>query len=281
MGLRVIFSFLFFFNLVPMGITRAQDMNLVRAVDLLVEEDSAESIQALKALLDESASEENFYILGNAYSNEKKWEEAAGIFRAGCEKHPLSARLHNGAALALEKQFKIQEAIGFYRRTTALDAQIVYTGGGRYDPDFDAIYIPVVHDHRGANSCSGRLYITDKAMHYVVYIVASGFGKGNDDSFVIDWDSIEYVEVDKKKGEQMNDYSIITLLTNLSGPRRRMSSNEDTRIDLKFVFKGRIEGYRGKSWSKKDIKFFFIEPEVGAQFLAFLESQGVRTQMRN
>jgi hypothetical protein len=59
-------------------------------------------------------------------------------------------------------------------QASVLDPPIIYINSGRYDPDYDALYIPVVHDHRGANSCVGRHVTADK-MHFVVYHVASGW----------------------------------------------------------------------------------------------------------
>jgi hypothetical protein len=109
----------------------------------------------------------------------------------------------------------------------------------------------------------------------------SGFGRGNDDSFKAGYDQIASVEVDRKKGEMTNDYSILTLLTNLSGPRRRIASGEESRVDLKFTFKTPIAGYRGSPWTKTDIKFFFIEPEMGDKFIKFLENKQVRTTRRS
>ena len=110
--------------------------------------------------------------------------------------------------------------------------------------------------------------------------MVSGAGPGNDDSFEVPYTQIEQVEVDRKKGDQMQDYSLITLLTNLSGPRRRLASGEQSRVDLKFSFKEPIRGYRGNPWTKNDIKFFFIEPEMGEHFIKYLEARDVKITLR-
>jgi hypothetical protein len=117
-------------------------------------------------------------------------------------------------------------------------------------------------------------------MHYVVYFVASGVGPGKDDSFRLPMENLTFVEVDRKEGQLSYDYSILTLLTNLSGPRRRIADDEQTRVDMKFVPEGGLHGYRGKPWTKKDIKFFFIEPETGEKFVTYLKERGIRVEKR-
>jgi hypothetical protein len=76
------------------------------------------------------------------------------------------------------------------------------------------------------------------------------------------------------------DYSIITLLTNQSGPRRRLAGGEESRVDLKFTFKQPIKGYRGNPWTKNDIKFFFIEPDSGERMVKFLATKDVKAAPR-
>lgn len=259
----------------------AQDSaDLVKAVDLSVQGKRADAIELLKKVLAENPTEAAYFQLGNAYALEKNYDRAAATFEDGIVKHPLSARLNNAAALAYELQLKLGKALAFYRRATALEPSIAYTGGGRYEPEFDAIYIPVLHDHRGANSCSGRLYVDDHKMHFVVYHVFSGWGVGNDDSFEVPYANIAEVEVDRKKGMQAMDYSILTLLTNQSGPRRRIAAGEEARVDLKFTFKKPITGYRGNPWNKPDMKFFFVEPDSGDRFVKFLETRDIKSTVR-
>ena len=253
---------------------------LDKALELIAAGKHAEAIPMLERLMVQQPSEEVYSYLGGAYVQEKAWDKAAAAYEDGATKFPLSARLNYAAGLANERRFEPGKALQFYRRAVRLDPMLAYQGAGRYDPEIDALYIPVVHDHRGANSCSGRIYYDDKGMHYVVYLVASGWGQGNDDSFKADYDLIDSVEVDRKKGQQSNDYSILTLLTNLSGPRRRIAAGEEARVDLKFFFKKPIEGYRGGSWTKNDIKFFFIEPEMGDRFVKYLASRGVKIAER-
>jgi tetratricopeptide (TPR) repeat protein len=253
---------------------------LQQAIARLAEAKYAEATKILEGLVMEAPSEEAYYYLGLAHQRQGHGSEAALVFSSGAARFPLSARLANAAGVAYEQQFEVGKAIQHYRRAYALDPQVIYNGGGRYEPEFDAIYIPVVHDHRGANACSGRLYVNPEGLHFVVYIVASEWGPGNDDSFRTPLTNIEFVEVDRKKGQQAYDYSLITLLTNLSGPRRRVDTGEQTRVDLKFVFKQPLQGYRGKPWNKEDIKFFFIEPEVGERLLKFLEAQDVKSTLR-
>ena len=240
----------------------------------------AAAIPVLEQLSVGAPTEPAFYYLGHAYLRDNKMDKAAAAFEDGAAKFPLSARLHYAAALAYEQRLDLAKALPHFRTAMVLDPLINNTGGGRYDAGQDKIYIPVVHDHRGANSCAGRIYIDDTTMDFVVYIVASGWGVGNDDSFRAPFSQIDYAEVDRKKGEIAIDYSTITLLTNLSGPRRRLASQDDARVDIKFVFKTPIEGYRGRSWTKQDIKFFFVEPEVGERFLKFLEAHGVKITQR-
>lgn len=261
---------------------RAQLSNpdLLRAIDLLAQGKAAEAIPVLEKLTVDSPSEPAYFALGNALMLEKKWDRAAGAFEDGAARFPLSARLWNGAAAVYERRMDVVRAISLYRRAVALEPTIAFTGGGRYDPDFDAIYIPVVHDHRGANACLGRLYVYPDKIHYVVYIVVSGVGPGNDDSFESPFANIANVEVDRKKGEQMFDYSLLTMLTNQTSQRRRLAAGEEARVDLKFIFQQPIKGYRGNPWTKNDIKFFFIEPEGADRFLKLLESKDVKTAPR-
>lgn len=261
--------------------TPAENPELVKAVQQLADGKHKEAIDALTLLMVGSPSELVYFHLGNAYLLAKDYRKAAATFADGGAKFPLSARLFNGAGLAYEQLFELGPAVQHYRRAGALDPTIWYTGGGRYDPEFNAIYVPVVHDHRGLNSCSGRLYVDDQKIHFVVYIVVSGYGPGNDDSFEAPYTQISEVEVDRKRGEQlMADYSIITLLTNLSGPKRRLATNEQARTDLKFSFRQPIKGYRGNPWTKDDIKFFFIEPEVGDRFMNYLKTKDLKIMMR-
>lgn len=260
--------------------SNADNPELTKAIEQIAEGNYAAAITILLPHMGESPTEPAYYYLGSAYWHAEEAEKAAATFEDGASKFPLSARIHNAAAKVYEQKFDLGKAIGFYRRAIALDPLIAYTGGGRYDPEFGAIYIPVVHDHRGKNSCGGRLYVDDEKMHFVVYYVASDWGLGKDDSFVLPFSNLEYVEVDRKKGQQIYDYSIETLLTNLSGPRRRIATGEESRVDLKFVAGTYIKGYRGKPWTKKNIKFFFIEPEIGEAFFEFLESKGVQTILR-
>ena len=250
------------------------------ALELIAGGKSTEAIPVLERLMVQQPSEEVYSYLGGAYVQEKAWDKAAATYEDGATKFPLSARLNYAAGLAHERRFEPGKALHFYRRAVRLDPMLAYQGAGRYDPEIDALYIPVVHDHRGANSCSGRLYYDEKGMHYMVYLVFSGWGQGNDDSFKADYDQIDSLEVDHKQGQQNIDYSVLTLLTNLSGPRRRIGAGEEARVDLKFFFKKPIAGYRGNSWTKNDIKFFFIEPEMGDRFVKYLESKGVKIAQR-
>jgi hypothetical protein len=253
---------------------------MLKAIDLLAQGKASEAIPVLEKLTVAAPSEDAYFALGNAFVLVKNWDRAVGAFEDGAAKFPLSARLWNGAALVYERRMDVARAISLYRRAVAIDPNIAYTGGGRYDPEFDAIYVPVVHDHRGANSCLGRLYIYPGKIHYVVYIVASGAGPGNDDSFETPFGNISNVEVDRKKGEQMNDYSLLTMLTNQTSQKRRLAAGEEARVDLKFTFAEPIRGYRGNGWTKPDIKFFFIEPENGDRLLKYLESKDVKSRLR-
>lgn len=253
---------------------------LLKAVDQLAAGKHDEAIETLKQLLASDASETAFFALGTAFMNKGNFDRAAATFEDGVAQFPLSARLYNGAGLAYERMVNFPKAIALYRKAVALEPTIAYIGGGRYDPEFNAIYLPVVHDHRGVNFCSGRLYVDGEGMHFVVYHVLSEWGQGNDDSFETPYTNITEIEVDRKKGEQYVDYGLFTLLTNLSGPRRRLSTTDQSRIDLKFIFRKPIAGYRGKPWTKNDIKFFFIDPDVGEQFLKFLEGHDIKVYLR-
>jgi tetratricopeptide (TPR) repeat protein len=257
----------------------SHEEDLSQAIELTAQGSYDTAISRLERLRQAAPSEAVYYYLGQAYL-QKDLEKAVVTLGEGVAKFPLSGRLHNAIAVAYEQKFDLAKAVKFYRRATVLDPTLASTGGGRYDASFNSIYIPIVHDHRGANSCSGRLYVDDQKMHFVVYIVASGMGLGNDDSFESALTNLEYVEVDRKKGQLAYDYSLITLLTNLSGPRRRLASDEESRVDIKFVFKQPIKGYRGTAWNKSDIKFFFVEPEVGDRYLKFLESKGIKITQR-
>ena len=259
----------------------SQPTEFDKALGLIADGKQKEAIPILEKLMVSQPSEQVYAQLGSSYEHEEQWDKAAATYEDGATRFPLSARLNYGAGMAHERRMEPGKAIPFYRRAVRLDPTLGYQGGGRYDPEVDALYIPVVHDHRGANSCSGRLYYTDAEMHFIVYLVVSGFGRGNDDSFKAGFDQMDYVEVDRKKGELAYDYSILTLLTNLSGPRRRIAGGEESRVDLKFVFKQPIAGYRGSAWTKNDMKFFFIEPEMGDKFVKFLESKKVRTTARS
>lgn len=260
----------------------AQQSNpeLLKAIDFLAQGKAAEAIPVLEKLTVAAPSEDAYFALGNAFRLINNWDRAVGAFEDGAAKFPLSARLWNGAALVYERRMDVARAISLYRRAVAIDPNIAFTGGGRYDPDFDAIYVPVVHDHRGANSCLGRLYIYPNKIHYVVYIVVSGAGPGNDDSFETPLSNMSNVEVDRKKGEQINDYSLLTMLTNQTSQRRRLAAGEESRVDLKFTFAAPINGYRGNPWTKPDIKFFIIEPENGDRLLKYLESKDVKSSLR-
>lgn len=256
------------------------ETEIAQALDTYAQGNSAAGIDALVRITNSKPSEPAYYYLGSLYVQQKDWAKAAATFDDGGAKFPLSVRLHNAAGKAYEQLFNVPKAIEAYRRANLLDPAIVYTGGGRFEPEFNSIYMPIIHDHRGANACAGRLYVNDQKMHFVVYMVFSGWGPGNDDSFEVPYTQIDSVEVDRKKGEQAYDYSLITLLTNLSGPRRRLASGEEARTDLKFTFKQPINGYRGKPWTKPDIKFFFVEPEIGERMVKFLETKGVRITNR-
>ena len=264
------------------GIACAQQGSpeLLKAIDLLAQGKAAEAIPVLEKLTVDAPTEEAYFALGNAFALVNKPDRAVGAFEDGAAKFPLSARLWNGAAVVYERRMDVARAISLYRRALAIDPNIAFTGGGRYDPEFDAIYIPVVHDHRGANSCLGRIYIYPDKIHYVVYMVASGAGLGNDDSFEAPFANISEVEVDRKKGQQMYDYSILTMLTNQTSQRRRLAAGEEARVDLKFTFTQPIKGYRGGPWTKEEFKFFFIEPENGDRLLKFLESKDVKSTLR-
>jgi tetratricopeptide (TPR) repeat protein len=260
---------------------QAPDADLLKAIDSLVAGKTEDAIPLLEKAAAAAPSEQIYLWLGKAYIDDKKPELALSMFQKGVAAFPTSARLWYMIGQMYEANMDPANAIPAYHRASVLDPPIVYTNSGRYDPDFDALYLPVVHDHRGANSCVGRLYVTNDKMHFVVYHVVSGWGQGNDDSFETPYSNISNVEVDRKSGTQWNDYSILTLLTNQSGTRRRIGTGEEARIDLKFTFDSPIHGYRGKPWDKNDIKFFFIEPENGEKLLKFLETKGVKTQLRN
>ncbi|MCL4523876.1 MAG: tetratricopeptide repeat protein [Acidobacteria bacterium] len=262
------------------GSAQQSNPEMLKAIDLLAQGKAAEAIPVLEKLTVDAPSEDAYFALGNAFVLVGKWDRAVGAFEDGAAKFPLSARLWNGAAVVYERRMDVARAISLYRRAVAIDPTIAFTGGGRYDPDFDAIYIPVVHDHRGANSCLGRLYVYPDKLHYVVYIVASGAGLGNDDSFETPFTNISEIEVDRKRGQQMYDYSLLTMLTNQTSQRRRLAAGEEARVDLKFSFTQAIKGYRGGAWTKQDIKFFFIEPENGDRLLKYLESKDVKSRLR-
>jgi tetratricopeptide (TPR) repeat protein len=258
----------------------APDAEIAKALDNYAQGNGAAGIEALVRITNSKPTEAAYYYLGSLYVQQKDWKKAAATFDDGASKYPLSVRMQNAAGKAYEQLFDVPKAIEAYRRTNLLDPTIVYTGGGRFEPEFNSIYMPIIHDHRGANACAGRLYVNDQKMHFVVYMVFSGWGPGNDDSFEVPISQIDSVEVDRKRGEQAYDYSLITLLTNLSGPRRRLASGEEARTDLKFTFKQPVNGYRGKAWTKTDIKFFFVEPDMGEKMVKFLESKGVRVSAR-
>ena len=253
---------------------------LQSAIDSLVAKKTDEAIPQLEKLAEAAPSEQLYLWLGKAYIDAKQPELARSIFEKGIKSFPISAKLWYMVGQMHEANMDPVNAIPAYRRASVLDPPIIYINSGRYDPDFDALYIPVVHDHRGANSCVGRLYVTAEKMHFVVYHVASGWGLGNDDSFEVSYSNISGVEIDRKSGQQMYDYSLLTLLTNQSGTRRRIDIGEEARIDLKFTFDSPIRGYRGKPWDKPDIKFFFIEPEKGELFLKFLQAKGLKSHER-
>ena len=258
----------------------APSAELLGAIDALVAKKTDEAIPQLEKLAAAAPSEQLYMWLGKAYIDAKKPELALSMFEKGVKSFPISAKLWYMIGQMHELSMDPSNAIPAYRKASVLDPPIIYANSGRYDPDFDALYIPVVHDHRGANSCVGRLYVTADKMHYVVYHVASGWGLGNDDSFEVPYSNISDVEVDRKSGQQAFDYGILTLLTNQSGTRRRIATGEEARIDLKFTFDSPVRGYRGKPWDKPDIKFFFIEPENGESFLKFLQSRGLKTHER-
>ena len=252
----------------------APSKEVVQAIDLLSANKAGEAAKILEAQMMSAPSEEVYFYLGNAYWASHDLNKAGAAYEDGLAKFPLSARLANAAARVAEEKFDVPHAIQLYRRAVALDPQIAYLGGGRYDPQEDAIYIPVVHDHRGANACLGRLYVNGTGIHYVVYEVWSGYGPGNDDSFKTPFSNITARDVDRKKGEnQFADYRFLANLSGMSGPRRRIASGEDNRVDIKFYFKDPIAGYRGKPWTKADIKFFFVEPEIGERFLKYLDAK--------
>ncbi len=253
-----------------------QAADLTQAITHLAQGQPEKAVEILERLKQGTDDELVYFYLGNAYAKQQKSDKAIATYEEGVAKFPLSARLQNALAVAYEQQFELAKALTAYRQAIALDPVLVNTGGGRYDAEFNAIYIPVVHDHRGANSCSGRLYIDDQKLHYVAYIVVSGLGRGNDDSFESPLSNLEQVEVDRKKGELSSDYSVITLLTNLSGARRRPAAEDESRVDLKLVFKQPVKGYRGNPWSKSEIKLFFVEPEIGDRYLKFLESKKIK-----
>lgn len=227
-----------------------------------------------------SATEVSYFILGNLYAQRKDWARAASTFVSGAERFPLSARLHNGAGEAYEEQFALTKAIRYYRQAVALDPVIIYSGGGHYDPEFDAIYTPVVHDHRRRNSCGGRLYMTEEKFHYVVYYVSSSWSRGKDDSFELRYSDLQTVEVNRKRGGQPYGFTLGALFTNPRGRRRRIANDEPSRLDLKLIPKDKIRGYRGTPWEKDSVKLFFMDPAAGEKFLALLKSRGVHTTLR-
>lgn len=252
----------------------APSAEVVKAIDLLSANKANDAAKILEQQMVTAPSEEVYFYLGNAYWVMENLNKAGAAYEDGLAKFPLSARLANAAGRVAEEKFDVPHALQLYRRAVALEPQIAYTGGGRYDPENDAIYIPVVHDHRGANACVGRLYVNETGIHYVVYEVWSGYGLGNDDSFKSLFTNITGREVDRKKGEnQFADYRFIANLSGMSGPRRRIASGEENRVDIKFYFKEPISGYRGKPWTKQDIKFFFVEPEIGERFLKYLDAK--------
>ena len=260
----------------------AQGVNpdLARATDLLGQNKYGDALPLLEKVVAQDGTEQAFLLYGNALQHEKQGDKALKVYQDGAARHPLSARLWNAIGLFHEHKFDLTNAVSAYRRAFALDASVTATAGGRYDPEFDAVYIPVVHDHRGANACAGRIYVLGDKLHYVVYHVVSGAGLGNDDSFETPFTNIAEIEVDRKKGAQAFDYSIITLITNQSALRRRISSGDEARIDLKLTFGSPIHGYRGGSWTKAELKFFFVEPESGEQLLKYLEAHNVKSVVR-
>ena len=252
----------------------APSPEVVKAIDLLAANKADEAAKILEQQMVSAPGEEVYFYLGNAYWVKQDLNKAGASYEDGLAKYPLSARLANSAGRVAEEKFDVPRALKFYRRAVALDPQIAYTGGGRYDPENDAIYIPVVHDHRGLNACVGRLYVNETGIHYVVFEVWSGYGPGNDDSFKTPFTNIGGREVDRKKGEnQWADYRFIANLSGMSGPRRRVASGEENRVDVKFIFKEMIAGYRGNPWTKKDIKFFFVEPGIGERFVKYLDAK--------
>jgi tetratricopeptide (TPR) repeat protein len=254
--------------------------DLAKASDLISQNKHGEALPLLQKAVAQESSEAAYVLLGNALLHEKQRDRALQVFQEGTTRYPMSARLWNAVGLQHEAAFNLPKAVEAYRRAVALEVSMAALGGGRYDQEFDTLYIPVVHDHRGANSCAGRVYVYDDKIHYVVYHVASGIGLGNDDSFETPFTNIAELEVDRKKGAQAFDYSIITLITNQSSARRRIASGDESRLDLKFTFGTPIHGYRGNAWTKAELKFFFVEPETGESLLKFMEAHKVKSVVR-
>ncbi len=273
--------FLLFFSgwSVSRPIVQSVGPDLSKALQAYADGDYESALSVLEHLMLESPREDTYYLFGNALFNRKDWKKAAAVYADGAIRFPLSAKLHHAAGIAYAESFQFGEAIRHYRQAYLLDPLIVNQGGARFDPHLDAIYIPAMHDHRGARNCQGRLFISETEIHFVAYLTTGG----DDDSIRIKYTDIESVEIDRKKGGGVfaftAQYSAAMLLANLRGPRRLILPDEYSRLDLKFTFKNSLPGYRG-SWKKESFKFFFLETELGDLFLNFLEQKEVRTHLR-